>query len=235
MPCMCRFGFHRRFLGLPEKLRPRLFAGFKDAELEAILQLASHRKLAAGVVVIHEGNPAQRLYLLVGGQATQFAISPDGQKVPLRWLAAGQVFGAMAFVDVPQSYLASVEMVAAGCALSWERRDVRDLAVRFPRLLLNAFAIAETEIIAWLVARRVSLATDDAQSRVARLLSSLACGIGESISGGTMIRISNEELAAGANVTTFTLSRYLRAWQREGVLKKGRGRLLLLRPDRLII
>jgi hypothetical protein len=40
-------------------------------------------------------------------------------------------------------------------------------------------------------------------------------------------------LANEANVSVFTASRLLSAWQREGILVKRRGKVLLRFPDRL--
>jgi CRP-like cAMP-binding protein len=66
------------------------------------------------------------------------------------------------------------------------------------------------------------------------MLVSLASAIGEAGPHGIEIQVGNEDLATAANVTAFTVSRALSAWQSEGVLKKARGKLVLLRPERLI-
>ena len=110
---------------------------------------------------------------------------------------------------------------------------IRELVSRFPGLLDNGFSIAVTETIAWFVAADFSLSSDDATGRIAQVLLSLASGIGKAGPGGIEIHVGNEDLAAGANVTPFTVSRALAAWQREGVLTKGRGKILLQKPELL--
>ena len=70
--------------------------------------------------------------------------------------------------------------------------------------------------------------------RIAHLLVSLACGIGKIGRDGVEIQVGNDDLAAGANVTPFTVSRTLGEWQRNGILTKGRGKLLLRRPELLM-
>jgi len=102
-------------------------------------------------------------------------------------------------------------------------------------MLDNILSIAVTEHIAWLITANVSLTSDDAQGRIAHMLVSLACGIGKVGLNGVEIQIGNDDLAAGANVTPFTVSRSLSAWERDGVLKKGRGKVLLRRPELLMI
>ena len=131
-------------------------------------------------------------------------------------------------------YLASTELHTDGWALIWSRRTIRELVSRFPLLLDNALSIAVTEHLAMFIATRVSLGTEDATGRIARLLTSLACGIGRNGPDGIEIQTGNEDLAAGANVTPYTLSRSLAKWQSDGVLKKGRGRVVIRKPELLL-
>jgi CRP-like cAMP-binding protein len=98
----------------------------------------------------------------------------------------------------------------------------------------NLLAIAVTESIAWSTAAHVSLSADDAQGRVAHLLASLASAIGKATRAGVELRVLNEDLAEGANVTPFTVSRCLRVWQRAGILTKRRGKILLRKPELLL-
>lgn len=111
---------------------------------------------------------------------------------------------------------------------------MRKLVTAIPRLMDNALSIAVNEHIAWLIGAKVSLSAEDAQSRIADFLIGLALGIGISGPDGVVIPVANEELAAGANVTPFTVSRFLSKWHREGILTKGRGKVILRRPELLV-
>jgi CRP-like cAMP-binding protein len=186
-------------------------------------------------VVIHQEDQAERLFLLTSGRGRHFVLTSRGQKILLHWLTAGQVFGGAAILSTPSQYLASVELLADSCVLVWDRTIIREFAARHPRLLDNALSIAVTEHIAWLVSAKVFLSSDDAQGRIAQMLISLACGIGEAGPDGVEVRIGNEDLASWANVTPFTVSRALKVWEREGVLIKGRGKVLLRRPELLMV
>jgi CRP-like cAMP-binding protein len=66
------------------------------------------------------------------------------------------------------------------------------------------------------------------------VLSSLAKEIGQMVPGGVELHVRNEELAHEANVTIFTVSRLMGEWQRRGLLKKGRGKVVLHHPKDLI-
>jgi CRP-like cAMP-binding protein len=185
-------------------------------------------------VVIHDGDPAERFFILTSGQGRQFMLTSDGRKILMNWLTPGQLFGGAALLSTPSHYVTSTEVLLDSCALVWDRRTIRELISQFPGLLDNGFSIAVTENIAWLVATRVSLSSDDATGRIAQMLLSLASGIGKPGPGGIEIHVGNEDLASEANVTSFTVSRALAAWQREGVLTKGRGKILLQKPELLV-
>jgi CRP-like cAMP-binding protein len=232
--CGCKLSFGKQVADLPNQLRPRFLSGLPKADVDAILSVAKHRQFRRSSVVLHEGDPAEGVFLLTSGHGRQFVTTNDGRKVLLYWLTAGQVFGGVAMLSTPIHYLASTEVVADSCALMWDRRTIREFVGRFPVLLDNALSIAATENVAWSIATQVSLSCNDARGRVAHLLISLACGVGKTTRGGVELRITNEDLAAGANVTPFTASRILNEWQRAGVLTKGRGKVLLRNPQLLL-
>jgi CRP-like cAMP-binding protein len=234
MDCSCKFSTRNRFEGLPDDLSPRILSGFSKTDLHSILSVSRHQQFVAPSVVVHQGDAAERMFLLTSGQGAHFVITNEGRKVLLHWLTAGQIFGGATMLSVPSHYLASAEMQTNSCALVWDRRIIRELISRFPLLLDNALSIATTEHIAWLMSARVSLGTEDARVRIARLLVSLASGIGKSCPDGIEIQVGNDDLASGANVTPYTVSRSLGEWQRDGILTKRRGKVVLHRAELLL-
>ena len=234
MKCSCKLLHAKRVVGLPAQLCPRFLAGLAKSELDDVLSVATHRKLPAVSVILHEGDPAERVFLLTSGLGRHFVLTGDGRKVLLYWLTPGQLFGGMTMLSGPSNYIASTEVLSDGCALVWDKKTIRELASRYPILLDNALAIAGTENFAWLMGAYVSLSSNGATGRIAHMLISLACGVGREGPNGIEIRVGNEDLAAAANVTPFTVSRALTAWQREGVVKKGRGKVFLRKPELLV-
>jgi CRP-like cAMP-binding protein len=61
----------------------------------------------------------------------------------------------------------------------------------------------------------------------------LAHDIGEKGRDGIELNLKNEELADAASVTRFTVSRLMSEWDRRGILKKSRGKVLLRSPEKL--
>jgi len=231
--CRCKFSRDKRFEGISDQLKPRILSGFGKEDADTILSSAKHQLYVAPSTILHQGDTAERFFLLTSGQGAHFVVTSEGHKVPLHWLTAGQIFGGATLLSGASRFLAGTEVQTDSCALVWDRQTIRALASRFPLLLDNALSIAVTEHVALFMAARVSLSTEDAPGRIARLLTSLACGIGRNGPDGIQIQIGNEDLASGANVTPYTLSRSLAEWQRNGVLTKGRGRVLIHKPELL--
>jgi len=234
MNCTCNLLSTRKVRDLPIGLHPRFLFGLTNSEVSAVLSEARHRRFLAPSVVLHEEDPAERVFLLTSGRARHFVLTGRGRKILMHWLTAGQIFGGAAIVSASSRYLASTEVLTDCCALAWDRKTMRDLMTQIPKLLDNALSIAVTEHVAWFIAARISLGSEDARSRIAGLLVSLACAIGEAGPDGTRIPIANDDLASGASVSPFTVSRTLSKWQQEGILRKGRGKVILQQPELLI-
>lgn len=220
---------------LPERAairRSPLFQGLLTKELEIILRSARARTYAANSVVAEQGNAADRLFLLVNGSARYFFVTPEGQQVYLFWLLPGDIFGGTTLLTDPSQFIVSTEMATEGMVLVWQRDAIRHLAAQYPRLLENGLSIA-CDYLVWYLATHLSLVCHTARERLAHVLVSLANGIGRLTSGGIDLEITNEQLANTANLTPFTVSRLINAWQREGVLSKSRGRIRLHDPEGL--
>src|SRR5215469_13846969 len=166
MSCVCKSSGNQ-VIGLPKQLNPRFLSALTEAEINSILSFAKHRYLRTSSIVINQDDPAERFLLLTSGRARHFLITDEGRKINLLWLTAGQVFGGAAMISTPSRYLVSTEIVTDGCALVWERKALRDLLLRYPKLFDNALSIAATEHITWLISANVSLSSDDANGRIA--------------------------------------------------------------------
>jgi CRP-like cAMP-binding protein len=123
-------------------------------------------------------------------------------------------------------------LVTDSSALVWDRTTIRRLVEHYPRLLENAL-LGASDFVAWHLASHISLACYTARQRLAQVLVTLARTVGQEAPGGVTLDISNEELANAANITPFTTSRLISDWQRNRVLTKRRGKVLLRSPERL--
>ena len=117
--------------------------------------------------------------------------------------------------------------------LVWKRAVIRTLAERHPRIMDNALWTA-SDYLDWYLAAHIALSCHTARQRLAGVLTSLAPLLGRPVPGGVELDVTNEELGSAAHVTAFTASRLLNEWQRDRVVIKRRGRVVILAPDQLI-
>ena len=146
----------------------------------------------------------------------------------------GRCFWRSAVLSRPSSYLFSTETVTDSSVLVWDRRTIRGIVERYPRLLENALLTA-SDFLTWHLTSYIGLACYTARRRVAQVLVTLSRTIGQKVPGGIEVRITNEELANAANVTPFTASRLMSEWQRDRALVKRRGAIVLRSPERLFL
>jgi len=213
-------------------LKSRFLDGLAPSERDSILRAATPHRFLANSVVLNQGCPANRIFLLTMGRARHFFITEDGHKILLNWLVPGDIFGGYTGLATPASYLVGTETVKDSSVLAWDRVTIRGFAAKYPRLLDNGLLIASS-YIGWFLAANVALTRHPAQQRFAQVLVSLARGIGEKVPGGIELDVTNEELAHAANVSSFTASRLLSQWERQGAVIKTRGKVLLRSPEQL--
>jgi CRP-like cAMP-binding protein len=213
--------------------KPVFLKGLSQAEVEMVVAKASIRRYAANAVITNEAAGANHLFLLLEGAGRGYALTSRGEKIGLGWFPAGRIMGWAALVSQRLDYIVSMEAVTSSSALVWDRITIQALAATLPRLLENAMAVAYDYVVTY---RSLHLAAlcDSAPQRLARVLSRLATGMGHRVADGMELHIGNEELANEAHVTVFTVSRQMREWQRQGLVRKGRGKVVVRKPDALL-
>jgi CRP/FNR family transcriptional regulator, nitrogen oxide reductase regulator len=213
--------------------KPRFFEGLGTADIRTILAAGTQQRFSANSVIHNQGYLAGHLFLLLTGRVRRFFLTEDGQKVALLRVPPGDIFGEATVLATPAEYLVSSEAIIHSNTLVWSRNTIRGFCERYPRLVENALLISFDYLAAYR-GIHASLICNSAPQRLAQVLANLAEGIGQKVPGGVELDIRNEELAHEANISPFTASRLLNAWQREGILVKRRGKVFLRAPGRLL-
>ena len=210
-----------------------LFAGLDANPLEAVLEAATVRRLAAGAVLLEQGDAPRWLYLIVEGRLKVGHMSPDGKPLTLRLLGPGDLVGCAAvFRKLP--YPATATAVVETKVLVWSAARFESLMDGQPRLAKNALSVVSGRAEEML--RRVhEMATESVDQRIARALLRLARDAGRPVDGGTEIdfALSRQDLAEFAGATLYTVSRTLSAWQHAGIVASGRRRVVVCDLPRL--
>jgi len=212
--------------------RARFFRGLSTSERNTVLERAHLCSYSANSVIVEQGSTADRFFLLVTGAARYFLITSEGRKVNLFMLLPGEIFGGASLLTEAAQFIVSAETTKESASLVWQRETIRTLAAQFPRLLENGLSIA-CDYLVWYVATHLSLVCDNARDRLAHVLVSLSGGIGKRQPNGISLEITNEQLANTANISHFTVSRLMTEWQRNGLVSKSRGKIVLRRPEHL--
>ena len=215
------------------EVTPLLLQGLGPDELAAVLGAATLERFRANTVITREGQVADRLFLMLEGRARAFTTTEKGEKLVILWFSDGDGSGGRALLSKSMKYLLSTEVVRDSTLLMWSRSTILSLTKRYPALLENALLIASDYVE---ICRDMHVAARyrSAHQRIAQVLDGMARIIGRDVDEGIELSASNEEVAHEANVTIFTVSRVLNEWQRQGLLIKGRGRVILRSPETLV-
>jgi len=209
------------------------FEGMGRDQLSEILAAAEVREMPARQVILREGAAASHVFLLDSGAAKFYRLAHGGNEVLLSRLKPGDVFGLGTLLVHPVPYIGTGETTRDSQLLVWPRPRIRRLAQKYPRLAQNALAI----VLRYLTShfdRLFDLVACTAGERLARVLCHLSKENGVIVPSGVEISVSNDELAAQANVSPFTVSRFLNMWAQKRALRKSRGKIFILQPEKLV-
>jgi CRP/FNR family transcriptional regulator, nitrogen oxide reductase regulator len=214
-------------------LAPTCLDGLAPNEMDVILAAATLRRVQANAVVLREEDEADELFLILEGRARHFTMTPEGKKIVVMWLHPGDTYGGRAMLSKrPMSNLLSTETVEESSALTWKHEVIVSLGKRYPRLMENALSIA-SDYLSLYRDLHITASYGKASERVEWVLQKLVRDIGRKADDLIELKISNEEVANEANVTIFTVSRLLNEWQRQGLLVKGRGKIMIRSQKKL--
>lgn len=212
----------------------QLLRGMEKQEVDLIIAAARVLRFSAKSIITYQSKPADQLFVLCKGRARYFYDTIGGKKLILVWIAPGQIFGAAALDVLHSTYLVSTEAVQDSTVLAWDSATIRDLARRFPKIITNTFHTT-VGYLSWYVASHAALTSQTARQRLANLLLGYAPSIGQKVKGGIELDVTNEELAAAANITLHTTSRIISEWRRRGAIRKHRGKIILLSAKRPLL
>jgi CRP-like cAMP-binding protein len=213
---------------------PEFLAGIGKTQYREILGGAELRKIDARHIIFREGDPPAHLYLLKSGRAKFYRLTRDGEEVLLAVLAPGNVFGLGTLLARPMPYIGTAETTADSEFLVWDQARIRGLARKYPRLAQNALGIVFRYLAAHFD-RMFELVSCTAPERLARMLVHLGKRMGKILPNGVEVTATNEELAALAHISPYTVSRLLGKWERVGALVKSRGRVFIQSPEKLVV
>lgn len=208
-----------------------LFRVLPESERTVVLSRCREQSFRPRTIVFNQGDAGEHLYLVRAGRALVHATTEAGEAVTFAVVGPGQTFGELALVDTYQRRTGTVIALSQLDTLALHRDDFLALRNRFPgidRLLVEALA-AQVERLSRHLLESLYVPVEQ---RLARRLIAVAGAFG-GLEPGTVIPITQEDLAGLAGTTRPTANLVLRAMSDEGAVVLGRGRIEIVDPQRI--
>ncbi|MCA9502944.1 MAG: Crp/Fnr family transcriptional regulator [Spirochaetaceae bacterium] len=210
-----------------------IFSGLSDKELDQLLQATTTKRLKAKEILFRKGDPGNQLYGILKGALKVMTTATDGKDVMFGLMGPGEVLGEIALLD-SEDRSATIVAVEATELLTLHRRELIPFLEKNPRA-----AIALAGVLAARV-RTLSERAEDRQTmplpgRIAKKLLALSEEHGKRpiVGGPVEVRLPQQDLADLVGVTRESVNKQLRAWEEEGIVALGRGRVVLKNPEAL--
>jgi CRP-like cAMP-binding protein len=215
-----------RSAALPSVFRSTFVDGITTPEVNALLKAAKQEEISAHQVIQREGDLATRLWLLVTGLVVVYRLARNGNKVFVGWGVPGDTFGLATVLRQPAHYIVTIEVVQKGLIYAWDLPSCSDLLLGCSNIgkAVNSVAAGYLATVINVLSTR---ALQDAQQRLARVVLESARQIGRVGREGIELDLTNEQLAVAAHMSLFTATRKLSKWQKLGMLKKYRGKIVV--------
>jgi CRP-like cAMP-binding protein len=201
-----------------------ILTAFSKATREIVAASGSPITLNAGALLCQQGDPGDAIFIVLEGEIEVRTTSLEGIQVRFASFRRGSVIGEMAALG---GGVRSADLVAVRRSTVW----------RIPRAnlisALNAEPAAAVALIAELVGRlraantaMEAISTLDLGGRLARLLF-------ETMGPGSLVALTQTELARRLGASREKVNRKLNDWSRRGWVELGRLGVRVRDPDTL--
>jgi CRP/FNR family transcriptional regulator, cyclic AMP receptor protein len=202
----------------------KILRSLTDEQQRDVLRTAVRRRYRDGDTLFHQADPGDTVHLLDRGHVALRIVNLRGVTLTLDILGPGSTFGEQTLVDRDARRTASAVAVGAVETLMIHRDEFARLLERHP-----AVTTVLVEMLAAQVRRTSDMLLDahsmGAEDRVVKQLRRLAI---EFRDGDTAtLPITQEELASLAGTTRPTANRALQALVNDGLVRLGRGRIVV--------
>jgi CRP/FNR family transcriptional regulator len=205
-----------------------------DAEAAAALRASmTEKRVPRSGIIFSEGEPGDRMYVILDGKVKLGQTSPDGRESLLAVLGPGEVFGELSLFD-PGPRTATATAVTDTVVVGLGHGDLRPWLTGRPEVaeaLLQALAqrLRRTnEALADLV-------FSDVPGRVAKQLLELADKFGQPGPDGVLVHhdLTQEELAQLVGASRETVNKALADFTQRGWVEVDQRQVLLIDMERL--
>ena len=211
-----------------------LFRGFPEQQLRALEPALKLHTFARESFIFHEGDPANRLYVIASGQVKIARTHRRGDEAVMAVLVSGDIFGELSLFQENAERTADAQALQTTECVTLDWHALRRFMEQHPALMMHFIRILSGYI------RRqdetfAEVSFLDIPGRVARTLLDLAATHGESTPEGTRIRmrLSQRTLAGMVAASRENVNRALARFVANGDIKVESGVITIVRPEAL--
>ncbi len=205
-----------------------------NAALEAAAASARPRRVPRGKRIFNQGEAGARAHIVIEGAVRITQSGSDGAQAVLRFVGPSDIFGTVALFTGGR-YPADATALLDTIEVSWSEPELLRLMRQYPQIAINTIRIIGGRLQE-MQDRMRELATQRAERRIAHTLVRLAKQSGQSTTAKNVIDfpLHRKDIADLAGTTLHTASRILAGWEKAGLLRSQRRRLMLQRPLELL-
>lgn len=219
---------------MAEQAMPGSFlALLAEADREALLRLGGLRRFNKGEHLMHQGEPGDRVLLLLSGRVKATFLEPNGQEVVLNFRGPGDVLGELSFVDVEprSSNVLAMEFVEARALPATAFRSFLEQVPNAALMLIDVIGRRFRDASR----AQVEFAALDTVGRVAARLIELCERYGQKTETGIEIRLplTQSDLGGWAASSRAAVGETLQTMRRLGWIKTQRRRITVIDQEAL--
>ena len=196
-----------------------IFENLNNEELLEVVNTINHKEYNKGDVIFTEGNVANTLYFINEGKIKLYKYTKDGKEQILHVLSEGDFFGELELIK-PSKYGFNAKAIVDSKICTLTKDEMKDIMMGNPEIGIKVLE-AVGERLSKVESLVQNLATNDVDSRMAYLLTDLMEKYGEIMEDNISIKLplSREDMASYIGVTRETISRKLKKFEDEKLIK----------------
>lgn len=205
-----------------------LFANLSDSDLDEIASGGEVSLFREGEILCHEGEPANKVYVLKRGRVRMYTLSEDGRVLDLDYMTQGGILGEEAAFG-RGVYSMHAQTIEPTCALVFTRDGLERIFRRNPEIAIKVIQGLGQKLAQW--TEMISeFALHDTRSRIIHALTRLAATYGTSTPEGVRIRLklTHQDLANLVSVSRTTATTVLVQLRDEGLIRIEDREIILL-------
>lgn len=210
------------------------FSRLSRDQIRQILDLATSRRYAEGMSVFEEGAEAERFFMLLDGYIRVIRITETGEQIIALHIPPGQLFGIAKALG-RTTYPATAVTASESIVLSWPMQ-LWDSFTAYDGFATETYKTVGARL-GEMNNRIVEMATQQVEQRVANALLRLVNQTGRKVEDGIEVDfpITRQDLSEMTATTLHTVSRLLSSWEKNGLVKSRRKRIVVCDPHALVL